>query len=339
MNRDGLRAFDRRNFLAAGCALGAAPLLGIPRNAAADPPPEINKIRLVKIPALCLAPEYLAEELLRLEGFAEVEYVKLNRSIEHEMLTENQADMTALAPAYIMRALDTGASVVALAGIHGGCFELFAHEHVRAIRDLKGKRVSVSAIGSLEYYFLASVIAYVGMDPRKDVEWVDSKSFEGMRRDFVEKKVDAFFAFPPYAQQLREAGVGHVIVNTAQDRPWEQYYCCMIASRPDFVRKYPVATKRAVRAILKAADICAAEPERAARQLVERGFSPKYDLALDVVKSLSYARWRTHNAEDSLRFYGLRLHEVGMIATSPQKLIAQGTDWRFLNELKRELKV
>ena len=42
--------------------------------------------------------------------------------------------------------------------------------------------------------------------------------------------------------------------------------------------------------------------------------------------------------DDSLRFFGARLHEVGMIKTSPQKLIAQGTDWRFLNELKKELK-
>jgi hypothetical protein len=42
--------------------------------------------------------------------------------------------------------------------------------------------------------------------------------------------------------------------------------------------------------------------------------------------------------EDSLRFYALRLHEVGMIKSSPNALLAEGTDWRFLNELKRELK-
>jgi hypothetical protein len=52
----------------------------------------------------------------------------------------------------------------------------------------------------------------------------------------------------------------------------------------------------------------------------------------------SYDRWRTYNVEDSLRFFGVRLHEIGMIKANPNKLIAQGTDWRFLNELKRELK-
>ncbi len=54
---------------------------------------------------------------------------------------------------------------------------------------------------------------------------------------------------------------------------------------------------------------------------------------------MPYRKWREYNPEDTVRFYALRLHEVGMIKSTPQKLIAQGTDWRFLNELKRELKV
>ena len=44
------------------------------------------------------------------------------------------------------------------------------------------------------------------------------------------------------------------------------------------------------------------------------------------------------NPEDTLRFHALRLHEVGMIKSSPHKLISQGADWRFLNVLKKELK-
>ena len=329
---------DRRDFMIGASALGGATLLGIPSWAAAEPPPEIKKIRLLKLPAICLAPEYLAEELLRMEGFTDIEYVELYRSTTDELLIHNLADMTFTAPPELMPALDAGAPLVGLAGIHGGCYELFAHEHIRAIRDLKGKRIGVSAIGSLEYYFLASMVAYVGMDPRKDIDWVDSKSFDGMKEDFVEKKVDAFFAFPPQPQELREKNIGRVIVNTAQDRPWEQYFCCMIVARPEFVRQYPIATKRAVRAILKATDICASDPERAAKHVVAKGFYPRYEIALDVVKSLSYNRWRNRNPEDTLRFYGLRLYEGGMIKTAPQKLIAQGTDWRFLNELKKELK-
>jgi NitT/TauT family transport system substrate-binding protein len=51
-----------------------------------------------------------------------------------------------------------------------------------------------------------------------------------------------------------------------------------------------------------------------------------------------YRKWRDYNPEDSVRFFALRLREVGMVKSSPQKLIANGTDWRFLNELKKELK-
>ena len=52
----------------------------------------------------------------------------------------------------------------------------------------------------------------------------------------------------------------------------------------------------------------------------------------------SYARWRHDNPEDTLRYHALRLREAGMLRTSPQELIAKGTDWRFLSEVKRELK-
>jgi NitT/TauT family transport system substrate-binding protein len=99
-----------------------------------------------------------------------------------------------------------------------------------------------------------------------------------------------------------------------------------------------VATKRALRAILMANSICAVEPERVARHLVDNGFVERYDYALQTLKEIPYSRWREYDPEDTFRFYGLRLHEAGLIKTNPNRLIAQGTDWRFLNELKKELK-
>jgi NitT/TauT family transport system substrate-binding protein len=129
-----------------------------------------------------------------------------------------------------------------------------------------------------------------------------------------------------------------VLVNTAVDRPWSQYFCCILAGNQVFVREHPVATKRAVRALLKAADVCALEPERAARFIVDRGYTPRYDYALQTIREVPYNKWREYNAEDTIRFYALRLQEAGMIKSTPQKIIAEGTDWRFLNELKRELK-
>jgi Uncharacterized protein conserved in bacteria (DUF2062) len=92
----------------------------------------------------------------------------------------------------------------------------------------------------------------------------------------------------------------------------------------EFVRDHPVATKRFLRAILKANDMCAAEPERTAQRLVDAGFPGRYEYALQTLTELPYARWREFDAEDSLRFYALRLHDAGMIQSSPNKIIAEG---------------
>ena len=112
----------------------------------------------------------------------------------------------------------------------------------------------------------------------------------------------------------------------------------MVAGNTDFVREHPVATKRVLRAILKAADFCAANPEGAAKRLVDGGFTPAVRLRAADADGPPYDRWREYDPEDTLRFYALRLHEAGMIKSTPNQLIAEGTDWRFLNELKRELK-
>ena len=129
-----------------------------------------------------------------------------------------------------------------------------------------------------------------------------------------------------------------MIVNTTTDKPWSQYFCCMLVGRRDFIRSHPIATKRVLRVVLKANEMCATQPERVAQQLVDYGITNRYDYALQTLTELPYASWREFDPEDALRFFALRLHEVGMIKSNPTALIADGTDLRFLNELKRELK-
>jgi NitT/TauT family transport system substrate-binding protein len=157
-------------------------------------------------------------------------------------------------------------------------------------------------------------------------------------RLFIDGKADAFMGFPPMPQELRAKKIGRVIVDTAQDRPWSQYFCCMLAANREFVAKHPVATKRAVRAFLKAADICAQEPERVAAYLATKGYETRYEIGLEVLKKLPYNRWREANPEDTLRFHALRLHEVGNDPVQPQQADCPGHGLAVLNELKKELK-
>ena len=151
-------------------------------------------------------------------------------------------------------------------------------------------------------------------------------------------QVDGLVALPPISQQLRAKGVGHVIVDSMTDRPWSDYFCCMATVNRNWMEQHPVATKRALRAMLKGADTVAREPERAARALVDGGFTTDYDLAVANLKDIPYHVWRTFDPADTIRFYALRMKEAGLITGTPEQIIKQGTDFRHLAELKKELK-
>jgi NitT/TauT family transport system substrate-binding protein len=338
VDRRQAKGWSRREFLGGVVLVGAAGVLGLkPELVAAEPPPETTRIRLHRNdPAICIAPQYIAEELLKAEGFTEVQYVISGTDEVSPGLATGKLDISMSFVTSSLVTQDAGLPLVFLAGIHVGCFELFGIERVRTISDLKGRRVGVTAPGSAEYLFIAAMAAYVGLDPQKDIHWVEHPVADSVRL-LADNQIDALVGFPPVSQELRARKIGHVVVNSTLDRPWSQYFCCIVTSSHEFVQKYPVATKRALRAILKATDVCALQPDHAAHLIVDKGFTQRYDYALQTMQETPYNHWREYSPEATVRFYALRLHEVGMIKSSPQKIIAEGTDWRFLNELKQEL--
>jgi NitT/TauT family transport system substrate-binding protein len=326
----------RRGFLAGLSGIGVA-LLGRPVAAAAGPL-ETTTVRFMRAPTICHAPQFVAEALLYGEGFTEVRFIDAATSAEiNAAVAGGKADFNLhFAPQWVT-VLDGGGPVTVLAGIHVGCFELIGNERIRTIADLKGGTVGVSALGASDHLFVSVIAAHIGLDPARDIRWVASASRRPLEL-FAEGKIDALLGLPPVPQEMRARGIGHVIVNSSLDEPWSQYFCCMLAGNREFVRTKPIATKRVLRAILKAADFCASEPERAARRLVDGHFIPRYDYALQTLRDVPYDKWRDYDAEDTIRYYALRLHELGFVKSTPQQIIAAGTDWRFLDELKRELK-
>jgi NitT/TauT family transport system substrate-binding protein len=326
---------SRRDFLTSASMAAAAGVLGARGSLADEGPPETTTIRIVSYPSVCTAPQYVAEELLRLEGFTDVRYVPTEYT---DLVARGEADFDFQTAPWIASYVDAGSPIAALAGVHPGCYELFAQETIGTISDLKGKRVGIDALGEAGHLYLALMVAHVGLDPRTDVDWITSPGASNFMELLAQGKVDAFLAFPPEPQELHARKLGHSILNLTTDKPWSQYFCCMAYSHTAFIREYPIATKRALRAILKAADLCVTDPERAAQGLIDGGWTSRYDFALQTLTDLPYASWREYDPADTMRFYALRLHEVGMIKSTPQEIIAAGTDWRFLNEIKRELK-
>ncbi|UCH40666.1 MAG: ABC transporter substrate-binding protein, partial [Gammaproteobacteria bacterium] len=309
-------------------AASAAGLIGLkPGIAAAEAPPETTSISIVydpNFPILCYGPQYVATELLKLEGFTDISYSPYpeHGPSDAYVIAQGMADISTVWAGDLVMMADQGGPVLGLSGMHLGCTEIFAHERIKSFRDLAGKKIALYAEGSAEHVWFSMMLAYIGIDPNKDVEWA-LHSYEEWGDLLAAGKVDAVMLWPPDAQVFRKQKIGHVILDTTTDRPWKDYYCCVVSGNSDFVEKHPVATKRAMRAILKATDLCALEPELAARTVLDNGFPTEYETALQVFSELPYAQWREYDPEDTLRFFALRMHKLGLIKKAPETLVAE----------------
>jgi NitT/TauT family transport system substrate-binding protein len=341
---------SRRRFLTNAALASAAGLGGFGvwgKALAAEPPPEITTIRFEKDPVLCIAPQ-LFQELLRAEGFADIRYVdgltearvrraaEENTGLPSNMIAHGEVDFIREPAHDLVLDMNAGAPIMVLSGLHTGCFGFFGKKEIRTIGDLKGRTVAIGT-SAADKVFPTILAASVGLDPEKDLRWVVDPSLQPIDL-FLAGTADAFLVGPPVLQEVRARNIGHLIVDGFTDKPWSQYICCMLATHTEFARKYPVATKRVLRAILKSVDICASDPKRVAQLLVDQGYTERYDYALQAFSDMGYDVWREYDPEDALRFYGLRMYETGLIKTNLNELIASHTDWRFLDELKRELK-
>ena len=335
--------FNRREFIKRAALTGAAAYVGFDyETAAAEPPPETTRIRFFEYKTACWVPQYIAEDLLRKEGFTDIQYIKGGKIDQsEELLQAGELDFRLGNAAWQVKEIETEDNSVFIAGLHTGCFSLMGSDRIHSIGDLKGKNVwAPSKLGYETQLFFSVILSYIGLDPNEDVNFVNASKDEALRL-FSKGKIDAILSFPPGPTEFREKNIGHVLLDTNIDKPWSQYFCCMVNASKKFVRENPIATKRALRAILKSNDIVARDPEFATRVLLERGIikEAEYKYIVQDLKATPYYKWRDYNPEDTIRFYALRLHELGITKLSPQEIINKNTDWRFLKSLKDELNI
>ncbi len=342
MKNRAFNGWSRREFLGGLAMAGTAAALGVRPDSAAsavEPPPETTRLRIRRGDPACWAPMYVAEPMLREEGFTEIEYVFGHGTEVAKMCREGAIDLSPDFSALSMYNLEQQQHPLKfLSGLHVGCYALVGSERVHSVRDLKGKTVWAGMVkNNGPHIFFMAIVAYVGLDPRTDINYLWVNKDDAMRL-FREGKLDAFISFPPGPHELIAEGYGHLLVDTNVDKPWSQYFCCMVAGQSYFIKKNPVATKRALRAILKAVDIVSRDPKFATKTIIEKKIRPEaeYKSILRALKEIPYGTWREYNPEDTIRFYALRMRETGLIATAPQQFIEQHTDWRFMNELKKE---
>ena len=147
-------------------------LAGKSRSLAAEPQPEITTVTLEKIPGTCTAPQFVAEALLRAEGFTDIRY----RTRDTDPVTElasKQIDWSQAVAADAIADVDNGAQLTMVAGIHPGCYELIAHDYVQSITGLKGKTVGWSRSYVSSRYLVSLMAKFVGLDAHNDIRWVE----------------------------------------------------------------------------------------------------------------------------------------------------------------------
>jgi NitT/TauT family transport system substrate-binding protein len=339
---------DRRTLLrgAAGVGLTAAAALlpacgsGAKRGAAIEGPPETPTFRVAKTPITCAATQAVASEFMKQEGFTDLQYVELGDP--RDLFAKFAAGATDMilypAPIAALR-VDAGDPIVILGGVNSGCFQIVGSAAITSLRDFKGKTIVTGFSGSPDYVFLALTLANVGIDIQKDVRVIFDRAEESARL-LAAGEVDGITALPPFSQALRTSGIGHVVLDSNMDRPWSQYLWNLPTVHREFMEKNPVATKRALRALFKGADLVAKDPERGARIMTDLGFIDEtlYRATLEELRAIPHDVWRPYDPVDTLNFYSLRLREAGLIKSTPKQVISRGTDFRFLRELKQQLK-
>jgi NitT/TauT family transport system substrate-binding protein len=330
--------------LFAACVSPGSPT-GVPSPGASLPPPETTTVRLVS-PAACDPPTALAKQFLLEEGFTDIQYVRVPVTTA-EWLTADKADFHSGYSNFIVANVDAGLPIMTLAGIHPGCFELFAVPGIAGIGDLRGRTIAVTAKNASDqfYGFFTILLAYIGVAP-SEVNFIEiGPDVNALRDAFVDGRSEAFIAPAASGPALHRnpKNPGKVILDTTMDKPWSQYYCCQLVANRDWARRYPVATKRVTRAVCRAADLVAKDRKAAAHQYVASGFfsttpaATDEDIVNEVIRDLSYD-WRELDPEETLRFFALRLADAKLIKATSQQIIAQGSDFAYMRQLRTELK-
>ena len=204
----------RRRLLTTLSMFGAAGLVRAPRALAAEGALETTSVRLSNGRGICVSPQWIAEELLRAEGFTDIRYVEIPAGAVPVATGRSEIDFTMNYATTLADAIDRGEAIIVLAGVHVGCFELFGNEGIRSITDLKGKTVGVQALGHSDHLFVSVMAAHVGLDPVNEIHWITSQSPTPAEL-FVDGRIDACLGTPPVAQDLRARHIGRVVVNSA----------------------------------------------------------------------------------------------------------------------------
>jgi NitT/TauT family transport system substrate-binding protein len=321
-------------------ALGACtPNSSSTDTSAAIGPPETTTIR-INYQVGCDPWTWLAEDFLKAEGFTDVKVLN-DPALFVDGSIRGLADLDLFFGTDLAARVDAGQPIVALAGTHTGCFELWVRPGISSIRDLRGKRIVVDKRDVLLdpfYGVWVSILAWVGV-ASSEVQFVEMSDPAHTNIDhFIDGESDAILASVTEGPALRAnpKTPGRQIIDLGTDKPWSQYYCCLLGANRDWAKSHPNATKRATRAVLRAIDYGAKDRSSAVKVAVDKKVPEDLSLLYDAIKNLNYT-WRDFDPAETVRFYALRLADEKLLTKTPSRIIADGTDFTFFYRMQKEL--
>lgn len=301
------------------------------------PPPETKTIRLGLAP--CDAPLMISERYLQEEGFTDIQFQAASGVA---LLTDGKADLLITFPPWLTSAADSGKAVVGIGPVHPGCVEFWAPPSVATLKDVRGHTVVVrgKTPDDAAYPYLAIGLKNVGVDP-SEVNFVVDPAAD-LPKLFLEGKSDLLFLATTglVAFKANPANKGHVVLDQTMDAPWSEQACCILTTTSDWLRANPVAAKRALRAIYRAADSLPKDRADAAKIATDKGLfggAANVELVRGAANMVP-VDWRTYDVAESMRFHAKLLNSVGLLKLTPDEVVTKVVDLRLTKELAIELK-
>lgn len=231
----------------------------------------LTKVRIGHSGSTCETPLFVAYErgLYKEEGL-DVELIKGNFDINKEGLATGKIDVSDGLPLQWIKPIEQGLDIKFTAGIHTGCIRLLAPlgSNIKQLKDLRGKTIGVPNIGGGPMNFVARLLVIDGIDVKTGVTW---KAFPAPQLETALEKgeVDAIAVTDPTAQQVLDNGKVRVVADSATHEHFKDEYCCLVVISGRLIKESPETAAAVTRAILKAGQWVAKNPQAAAKIAVD----------------------------------------------------------------------
>lgn len=220
---------------------------------------EMTSIRISAINAVSWAPVFVAQS----EGFfeeqgLEVEFTTPGGPKGFQAMQAGDCEFSMLSQEPLLIAQEQGmeSSIIA-AMLETRVYGLIATKDITDVTQLKGKTVFGSDAGSAPYTFVSNVLTLAGMDPLKDVEFVQVSDNNAGLQAFLNGEVDAAFV-NMYTLPVAGDFEYNVLADTTDPEQCEKYLGSaefpgeMLCATTAYVKENPEICQKVVNAVIDA---------------------------------------------------------------------------------------